>query len=606
MANPSKHSALARANAAADNNQNGTHVGETKQSCPVFDVIVLVAGTVDPLNNDADKLANSFNKYDRKAHDPRFTNESQPDSDYYWTGNQKFIEPVLAFQKTYDHVHVFRDHSWTGDNCVKNRDLAGKILGDWLCGNAMEPALPAWLKRKVSFHFVGHSHGGNVINEVTKRISHIGKWPGDWKVKSVVYLSTPFFQTIHFPQTARFHGKARICNAYCQYDLTQTAIADFSLRQLTRVTNVVVASKTTLMPIVDRIAKFDTSSLDALKVLPKTRTYMDGWVPKVTMEWNMDPTAGRNLYDRLLALFKDIKLVIGEVEGMVTELNKEVRIRISEVFQGKGLFTKRKIISDAMKDRIIAELHKVLAGLAPAEAAFKARITSGVYPVRGFISDLHTESLVLTLVNLLNVNPATLDGVLTGLLYDAFKEQIEVFDDTLATCDHHYKGAYPIVPVDVTPHDGYYKKRDPQFYSFKSRLIKAEQAYMGGPTKFRFLDMLFILAAQLDEIRQYLPTMDKVHGYLNTLVSWWTKVDSSSSFILRIQDINTLLQSWILVLRPRDCGGIVWDGAARDPKYGSVPYLAVVSHSVSRQALYPDIDTFLRAQFDSHEVKAKR
>ena len=44
----------------------------------------------------------------------------------------------------------------------------------------------------------------------------------------------------------------------------------------------------------------------------------------------------------------------------------------------------------------------------------------------------------------------------------------------------------------------------------------------------------------------------------------------------------------------------------RKPKYGSVPYLAVVSHSVSRKELYPPVDTFLRAQFDSHVVPPKR
>jgi hypothetical protein len=601
MAQPA-NSALKRANGAADNNQSGAKVGATTQACPVFDVIILVAGTVDPVNSDMNKLANS---YDRAAHDPRFRKESGKDSDYYWDGNEDFINPVVAFQKTYDHVHFFGDHSWSGDNCIHNRELAGSILGDWLCGNGMKPALPAYLNRKVSFHFIGHSHGGNVTNEVTRQIARIRKWPGDWKVKSVTYLSTPFFQKIHKPNTAKFHGKAKICNVWCNYDLTQTAIADFSLRQLTRVTDVVVSAQKTLKPAIDRIVQFDANCLWALVTPPSTKVKWDWLNTKVETTWNMDPTEGRNLYTRVLAVIKDIKLIFSEVKNMILALNQFVPTRISEPLQKKGLVEKRKIISDGVRDKIIKELDAVLAGVTPTESAFTRRVASGVYPVKGFVSDVRVEALVLPLIALLDVNSGSLNGKLTSLLFEAFEKQIEVFDDTLATCNHLY--SIPIVPVDVTSKDNYSRKgKDPQFYRFKGLLIKAEQAYMGNPTQYNFLHMLFLLAAQLEDLHNILVKAENTTNMIVKVLDKWKWFDDSSSFYLRMRDLVRVARSWFAIFNSRYCGGIESDTPVRTPKCGSVPYLAMVSHSVSRMKLYPEVDKFLRGQFDSHPVPPKR
>lgn len=662
MANPANNAALVRANAAANNNQGGNAVGSAKQACPLYDVIVIVAGTVDPVNSELDKLANSYEtpnssiprppSYDKAAHDPRHPNESQKDSNYYWSENPKFVGKLVAFQGSHDHVMVFRDHSWSGDNCVKNRQLAGQIFVDWLSGKGMPSALPAYLTRKVSFHLIGHSHGGNVINEMTLRMAKNGKWPADWKVKSVVYLSTPFFQKIHKPTTAKFHGAAKICNVFCKYDLTQTAIADFSLRQLTRVTNVVVSAETTIMPLVDKIVKFDTGSLWALATPPKPSVNWDWLNTSVEWTWKMDPTKGRNLYDKVLDLIKNIKLVFDRVKEMVIDLNKPVPTRISETFQGKGFTTSRKILPDAVKNKIIAELDLVLAGTGPAERAFKARIASGVYPGKGFFSDIHTESLVLPLIHLLQVDPGSLRGKIPDLLFEAFQELIEVFDDTLHTCGHLYK--IPIVAVDVSRHDMYYRKRDPQFDRFKAALIKVEQAYMGNPTRYQFSHMLFLLAGQIEDVRSKLSMADGAAKAIDFILD---RIDKTTSFYARMKDLTQVIHSWWNVFDTRYCQGIEADmtrvdlereerEAAQDeaaqaaldamdrkkprpkkkapvltpkqkkaadekamdrkPKYGSVPYLATVSHSVSRKELYSPVDTFLRAQFDSHVVPPKR
>ncbi len=599
--------ALRNANAAANANQSATDVGGARQPCPVYDVIVLVSGTVDPVNSDPNKLSNS---YDGAAHDPRFKNESGKDSDYYWDGNEHFINPVVAFQKSYDHVYVYDEHSWSGDNCVHNRELAGKLLAEVLC-RKIEPdkGLPReYIGRKVSFHFIGHSHGGNVINEVTRHIARLSAWPGDWKVKSVTYLSTPFFQTIHKPNTARFHGGAKICNVWCNYDLTQAAIADFSLRQLTRVTEVVVSAEKTIKPIVDRIVNFDTSALDALKVMPSTKVNWDWLNTSTETKWEMDPTKGRNLYDKVLAMLRDIRLVFQEVKNMVLALNEEITIRISEPLQNKGLRDRRKIIPDAIRDKILGELNAVLAGLAPTVRAFENRIASGVYPVRGFISDIHVDALVRPLLDLLDVNPATLDGKLTRFLFEAFKEQIEVFDDTIHTCKHIY--SIPIVPVNVSQHDEYQGRRDPQFFYFKTRLASAERIYLSTKRQVDFLHMLFLLAAQIEDLYLIIKKMESAMNKIGTVLYWWSYVDDSSTFYVNMRALERIGKAWAQIINERAVRmnnlGIEVLVPDRKPKYGSVGYLAMVSHSVSRQKLYPQVDTFLRDQFDSHEVKPQR
>jgi len=624
MATPAKKANpnLRNANTAANNNQNPNKVGATKQPCPIYDVIVLVAGTVDPVNNHtlAEKQANSFEKppakpaagkgspYDGAAHDPAKPQESRKDSYYYCDGNKDFIDKIIGFQKSHDHVHFFHNHGWSGDNCVKNRELAGKYLGDWFVGIGYNPpALPTIMHRKVSFHLIGHSHGGNVINEFTKEIAKIA-WPADWKVKSYVYLSTPFFQTIHKPNPARNHGGAKVCNVFCKYDLTQAAIADFSLRQLTRVTELVASAPKKLKPHVDKIVSFDANSLSALACKPQVKVKWNGWtqLPSNESTWNMDPTEGRNLYTRVLDVLKEVKLIFEEIKNMVGALNEYQTTRIDEPFLKKGLVEKRKIISDGVKDQICAELDKVLSGIKPTEDAFNARVASGVYPVKGFAADIKIEALVLPLIALLDINASTLDGKIPQLLYAAFKEQIEVFDDTLDTCDHIHK--IPIEPVDVTSKDGYYKLRDPQFFDLKSRLIAAEKAYMGSPNQYNFTHMLFLLAAQIEDLHQILIKAENNTNTAAKVMKAYSYIDGTSSFYLRIMDLIRVARAWFQIFKARYTGGIEVDNKPRidGMKYGSVGYLAMVSHSVSRQQLYPQVDTFLRGQFDSHETKPMR
>ena len=208
--------------------------------------------------------------------------------------------------------------------------------------------------------------------------------------------------------------------------------------------------------------------------------------------------------------------------------------------------------------------------------------------------------------------------------------------------------------VEVSNSDKYFRKREPAFDKFKGALIQAEKRYMGSKSKYDFLHMLFVLAAQLEaahgplKIAKYGAEALNVILYANDPIGMWR---GKTTFYARTKDLIELIRHWWTVLDSRYSGGIEWaqtkeeqardlreldeeeaeqakvDGMAkrkhtpmpakerakavkaimdRSPAYGSVPYLATVSHSVSRNELYPPVDTFLRAQFDSHVTPPKR
>lgn len=65
-----------------------------------------------------------------------------------------------------------------------------------------------------------------------------------------------------------------------------------------------------------------------------------------------------------------------------------------------------------------------------------------------------------------------------------------------------------------------------------------------------------------------------------------------------------MLESYALIFKARDCGSMqVDDPRFKQPKghppLGSIPYLAIVAHSTSRQELYPKVKSALEGQLDT-------
>ncbi|WP_397363474.1 hypothetical protein [Olleya sp. R77988] len=117
--------------------------------------------------------------------------------------------------------------SWSGDNNNKDRTTgANRLL------YLIYRLYPNWKDEYVYFHFIGHSHGGNVINEYTNVIANDSSFPEKWKVKSITYLSTPFFKKQHQLKHKHLHPDCKLINVHNEYGITQRFVADFSLKNL--------------------------------------------------------------------------------------------------------------------------------------------------------------------------------------------------------------------------------------------------------------------------------------------------------------------------------------------------------------------------------------
>ncbi|MGU3373617.1 hypothetical protein [Chryseobacterium sp. M5A1_1a] len=174
----------------------------------IIDVVMFVAGTTDPVNTEGLKHQANTN---------------------YWRNSQtNFWNKIKDLKLQYLDLHIEGDFlSWSGDNNTQERNVAAARLLDLLLR-----IYKFWKNQEVHLHLIGHSHGGNVVNQFTELIASDANYPKSWKIKSIAYLSTPFFQKKHQLNHSKLHKECKIINVHNEYDLTQQLIADFSLVNL--------------------------------------------------------------------------------------------------------------------------------------------------------------------------------------------------------------------------------------------------------------------------------------------------------------------------------------------------------------------------------------
>lgn len=189
----------------------------------ITDIVMFVAGTTDPINTTGKK--------------------HEANTDYWRASKENFWHKIKDLKYQFLDLNIEGDFfSWSGDNDTKERNIAAERLLD-----VMLRTYSGWRKnREVHLHLIGHSHGGNVINQFTQLITSneaiskskilkkngFTEFPKLWKVKSITYLSTPFFQKKHQLNHGKLHQNCKIINVHNEYDLTQQLIADFSLVNL--------------------------------------------------------------------------------------------------------------------------------------------------------------------------------------------------------------------------------------------------------------------------------------------------------------------------------------------------------------------------------------
>lgn len=219
-----------------------------KQTCfdpPPIDVVMLVAGTTDPLNIKGVK--------------------HQANSTYWRDTKDNFWAKVKDLKPQYLDLHIEDSFfSWSGDNNTEERTKAADRLL-----NLLERVYRGWKNKEVHLHLIGHSHGGNVINQFTQLISTDKRFPKQWKVKSITYLSTPFFTKKHQLNKAKLHPDCTLINVRNDYDLTQKVIAGFSLVNLESFLKDL--SKDDFSAAIEKIKTINTAEFNKLKKWKFTR-----------------------------------------------------------------------------------------------------------------------------------------------------------------------------------------------------------------------------------------------------------------------------------------------------------------------------------------------
>ena len=217
----------------------------------IYHLFVLVPGTVDAVNSQqldydiyslpwGDEVPRGKDRTDTNGHVIKGNDHLKTANEHYWEGYPRFHQDVEAFVQQaagLGNGALLLDRiRWSGDNNIDERKRAGQHLLEVLVtGNGPEHCWPdkdVWQGRPVYLHLIGHSHGGNVINEFTRCAKDCAEWPTQWQIKTVMYLSTPFFENLHAIDAHRFHTQCQILSLYNPFDMTQRVIADYNALQL--------------------------------------------------------------------------------------------------------------------------------------------------------------------------------------------------------------------------------------------------------------------------------------------------------------------------------------------------------------------------------------
>lgn len=585
-------------------------------------ILVLVAGTVDPTNlwedlnrpsSETTTHGRGYSKRGEKKKDPKYwasaaeNDRDAHDPDWYWETNPRFRAAIKDLEARYKRLHVFPFHGWTADNAIRNREIAGTYLCDRLCGGGGQKAFyDAWLKLRVCIHLMGHSHGGNVINEFTRRAASSSAWPKTWKIRSVTYLSTPFFPRLHPIDTGAFHPDCTVLNAFNKYDLTQRVVADFNLHQLNGVAK--LAGIDAIMAKIQALS-FDTELLRALT--PSGIEDVDDTWLGVDLRVVMDPVRARALYAGCLKLLGQIDAVFTEVLRFVETLHEGIMYPVA-LQLAERVCAGREVLSDQLTERFQSEIRVIHSGISMARRAFEARMSSGVYPLTGFLDDLHLLDCIEPLVTFLEIDPTRLSGRFADLLHGILREQLEEFANTTHTPASKLAGtpfASRLQMFDVTKHDLYMDRKAaiyrPRFDALISRLEAIERRYATTGSQHDLLDLLFTLGAQVPALRAAVSEWRDVVVWVDrgaellrfqADVAKWANGEDTGRLGRVIARLAHVVRCYVDILHQRDVGGLavlpqgtIPPRKPTDPEVGDLDHFMRVSHSISRDDLYPEL-----------------
>ncbi len=502
----------------------------------VKDIVMFVAGTTDPINTTGG------NHHANKT---------------YWQGEKADLEnlwsAVKELKPQYLDLHILdKFFSWSGDNSNEERTKAAERLLDLFLR-----VYSNWTDEEVFLHLIGHSHGGNVINQFTEIIAESPDFPEKWKVKSIMYLSTPFFQKQHQLNHAKLHGDCKIINVYNEYDITQRFVADFTLKNLeillSNFDDAVIKRGITIIQQTD-FSAFDL--LGELNINNKTEG---------PFLW----TQTENLLEGVEELFSGIISYVNTFEdgGILSGQKAELLLRLGEIHTWAS--TQRPIFDGNRATR------------------------RGGYGRSEFLDDLNFVGLMGIANTIFAIDTGIQDSYLLGLLDSISTSPTGItdrIDDTTWTPEEQVQGKFEIIPVPILDKDPYHTRNKKSQYD---GFITGVENCVKANKPFTIRELLMRLFSQL-----IAPTaLDGAISKINSLEWVISGANDRAAKTLKanlIQYRGLIQQYHADLIAETDI-----ENTSLAIKPGSLPYLAMDSHNLSRTALFPKAKEALTSAFGS-------
>jgi hypothetical protein len=376
-----------------------------------------------------------------------------------------------------------------------------------------------------------------------------------WEIKSITYLSTPFFEKKHQLNHAKLHKKCKIINVHNEYDITQQFVADFSLINLEIL--IKKLNKGDFDKSLERIKETDFKPFEIIGD--------SGYWGKI------NETQGHNLWRNTAILLDGVGMLMNAIIKYINSI--ETNKFKSEKAKFVGLFDRIHTWSVNAKTTIIRN----------------QTVRSGGYSRDAYFDDLNLLG-VLTLINeLLSIKTGMSDSYLLGVLETLFNENTgitESIEETSWTPKKQTKGL-SIADLTITGNDKYTsRKKRANFDKFLSGL-QADQKNKNTKEILMRLFSQFITADQIQVI------MDKI-SKLEYVVSGAKDVELK---LLR----ETNLKIYQDLVKKYNADLVVKTDLNKEmaKRPGSVPYLATVSHSLSHTEYWLKVDEELKLAFSS-------
>jgi hypothetical protein len=168
-----------------------------------------------------------------------------------------------------------------------------------------------------------------------------------------------------------------------------------------------------------------------------------------------------------------------------------------------------------------------------------------------------------------------------------------------------YKGTAfenAILDVSLSHFDKYSNIRDDNFTKFITNLEKLESEYFSTLNKKILKQLILTIIVQHEFIQKNMATIDNFRKLIDKLLMHWDKYDGwikmeNTIFEERIRQLRDLINSYIQIISQHNPSEIVVT-EDKEPKRGSLPYLLIISHSISRCFFHTEVAEKLESNLD--------